>query len=141
MRPTEGLPLRPVAERLVDAALGETHGDGGDADPSLVEHLEELGIAAALGAEEVLGGDPAVREGDLVGVGGQPADLGVLLADDEARGIGGDDERGDLRPPARPGARHGGDDQERGDVRARVRDEGLRPVQHVLGPLAPGRGP
>ena len=83
-RLAERLPLVRVPQRLVHAALRQPDAEGGDGDAALVQDREELRVAPAALAEQVLGGDPAVGEGELTGVGGVPAHLGVLLRRGEA---------------------------------------------------------
>ena len=92
-RLAEGVALLRVLDRLVDAALGEADGQGGDGDPALVEDPQELGEAPAPLAEQVRRRHPAVVEGQLVGVRGGPADLGVGRRDGEARRTGRHDDR------------------------------------------------
>src|SRR5580700_11571550 len=76
----ERLALAGVPDALVHAALGQAGGQRGDRHPARIEDLQELGVAPAALAEQVLRGDAAVREGQLARVGGEPSDLGVFLA-------------------------------------------------------------
>jgi hypothetical protein len=74
-RDAERDPLVRVPGALVHAALGEAGRERGDRHPALVEDAQELGVAPAALAEQVRGGDAAVGERELAGVGGAPADL------------------------------------------------------------------
>src|SRR3712207_7730459 len=56
--------------RSVHAALGGPHRERGDGDGALVEDPQEVGVAAAALAEQVLLGHPDVVEGQRVGVAG-----------------------------------------------------------------------
>src|SRR5207248_3728958 len=94
--PPEGLPVLRVAHALVEAALGQADPEGRDGDAAVVERLEELRESPAAFAEEVLLGDPAVAERQLVRVAGVPSELAVALAHLEALGALRDDDRGDL---------------------------------------------
>src|SRR5580700_560619 len=85
--------LQPAAERLalpgvgdafVHATLRQPGGQRRDRHPALVQDLQELGVAPAALTEQVLGRDAAAAEGQLPGVGGAPAHLGVLRAGNEA---------------------------------------------------------
>ena len=78
-RRAERLAFLRVAHRLVDAGLREADGERADRDAALVEGGQELRVAAAALAEHVGRRHPAVLEDELAGVGGVPADLGVLL--------------------------------------------------------------
>src|SRR5581483_1241048 len=91
-RVAERLPFLRVPQRLVHAALGQPGGQRGDRDAALVEYRQELGVAAAALADEVLRGYPHVVEGQLAGVRGAPADLGVLRRDPQARRARRDDD-------------------------------------------------
>ena len=112
---------------MLEAGPDDPDGQRGDGDAALVEHGEELRHPPTLLAEQVVGGDPAVVEGQAVGVRGVPAHLAVGRLDDQPVGAGGHEDGARL---ARPGA--GGDRDERRDRRARVGDEGLLPVEHPL---------
>ena len=79
-RLAERVPLLGVAQRLVDAALGQPGGQRGDRHPALVEGLQELGEAPAALRRAGCRRHPDVVEGQLVGVRGAPADLGVARA-------------------------------------------------------------
>src|SRR6266568_8475328 len=80
---TECGPLPDVANALVDAARGQAGRQCRDRNPPLVQGPQELGVAAALLAEQVRGRNPAGREGQLPGVRGTPAHLRVLRPDGE----------------------------------------------------------
>ena len=84
--------------------------------------------APVLLAEEVLLGDEHVVERELGGVGGVPAELLELPRDQEAVHVALDDEEGDAVMAALLGGLHGRDDEVGAHT---VRDEGLRPVDHV----------
>ena len=131
-RPAERLPLLRVLHRLVDAALRQPDAERRDRDAPLVEDRQELRVAAAPLAEQVLGRHAAVGERQLAGVGGVPADLGVLLRDREPRRARRHDDGRDLLLAAvgRPGDR--GDRDQPGDVGARVGDERLGAVDDPL---------
>jgi hypothetical protein len=58
----ERLTLLGVAHRVVDAALRRADREGRDGDPALVEDPQEVGVAAAALAEQVLRGHPHVVE-------------------------------------------------------------------------------
>ena len=57
-----------VREALVDAALSQAHRQRRYCHPALVEDLEALGVTSAFFAEQVVEGDTAIREGQLLRV-------------------------------------------------------------------------
>ena len=66
-RLAELLALLGVAERVVERALGDADGLGGDGDPGVVEGPHRGLEAGALRADHPVGGDPDVVEVDLAG--------------------------------------------------------------------------
>src|SRR5215475_12403919 len=62
-RRAEGVPVFGVAERLVQTGLGQTYGERGDGDPTVVQDGEKLPEAATARPEQVGLGYPAVVEG------------------------------------------------------------------------------
>ena len=136
----ERLALLGVLHALVDAALGDAGGDGGDGDAALVQDRQEVGVAAAALAEQVLLRDADVGEGERVRVGGVPADLVVRRLGGEAGRRHGHQDRGDLLLAAAHRAGDGGGRDQRRDARARVRDERLGPVDHPLAAVEHGGG-
>jgi hypothetical protein len=76
-RTTEGLAGPGIRQRLVEAALRQADGEGGDRDSSLVENLEELRVATPLLPDEVVHRNPAVVEGQPMSVRSVPTDLRV----------------------------------------------------------------
>jgi len=122
----KGVPLVGVIHAVLEAALDEAAGQGGDADAALVEDGEELAKAVTVAPQEVGGRHPAAVEDQAVGVGGVPPDLAVSRLDEETGGAGRHQERTDA------GGGAGGDDQDAGDRGPGVGDEGLRPVQHPV---------
>ena len=129
----EGLSVPRVGDGIVDAALRRSHRHRGDRDASLVEDRQEVRVAAAALAEQVLLRDPRVREAQRVRVRGVPADLVVGLLGDETRGARRHDDRRDLLLSVLPLARHRRDRDELRDVGTGVRDELLGTVDHPLG--------
>ena len=104
------------------------------------------GTPAARVPEQVARGHPATGEGQLPGVGGAPADLGVLPADGEAGRPGGHHDRGDLGPPGHAGAGPGQDRDHRRDRRPRLPlaarlDDARRPGPPPADRRAPQRSP
>src|SRR5207245_1079860 len=79
-RLAERAALLRVGERLVERALGQADPHRRDADAPDVEHVEELLVAAAARAEQVLLGHPALGERERAGVRRIPAHLAVGLA-------------------------------------------------------------
>src|SRR5579872_1928187 len=77
-RPAERDALLRIAHALVDAALSQPSRQRGYRYPSFIERLQELRIAAAALAQQVLLGHAARIEEQLVGVRGTPANLGVF---------------------------------------------------------------
>jgi hypothetical protein len=65
---TERRAVGDVAQALGDAPGCEAGSQRGDRHPSLVQGRQELGIAAAALAEQVVGGNPAGVEGQFSGV-------------------------------------------------------------------------
>ena len=134
-RTAEGLALAQVAGGQVDAALGDGDGLHGHPDPfggELAHDLEETLVAFA---EEVAGRDTDTVQGQLGGVGGEPAHLVELARGREAGGIGVDHEQGDALVAGIGGA--GGDGDEVGAVAGG--DEHLGSVDDPL--VAVGYGP
>ena len=107
-------------------------GQGGDGDAAVVEDGQEVGEAPAPLAEEVLGGDPAVGEGQPVGVRGVPAHLPVGRLHLEARGAGRDDDGADLGLAGCRGSVRAVIGDDRRDVGAGVGDERLLAVDDPL---------
>ena len=64
----ERLALPGVPDALVHAALRQPGGQRRDRYPALGQDPQELGVAAAPLAEQVLRGDPAAGKGQLTGV-------------------------------------------------------------------------
>ncbi len=95
-RPSEGVPLLGVVERVVEARLCATDRKRSDRDPAVVEDREEVLVARARLAQERVAGDGQSSSDEVVGVAGVPAELVRRRCDGEARCTGGDDERGDL---------------------------------------------
>ena len=107
--------MRPIAwpnasRSRAYLTLSSTHpcadadGQRRDRDAALVEDAQEVGIAAAALAEQVLFGHPHIVEAQRVGVRGVPADLVVGGFDGESRGGRRNQDRRDLLlavPPRR----------------------------------------
>src|SRR5690606_21032207 len=74
-RTTEGLPLAGVLDAQLEAGLDEAECEGRDRDPAVVEDREELRVAPATLAEQVVGGHPDSRERQRMGVADVPAEL------------------------------------------------------------------
>ena len=66
------------APRSIDQYLKQLRESLAGADAALIQDRQELRVAAALLADQILRGHPHVVEGQLAGVRGAPADLGVL---------------------------------------------------------------
>ena len=141
----EGIAVLGVLDAVVEAGLDHTHRQGRDGDAAVVEDGEEVGEAATSFAEEVVGGNPTVGEGQAVRVRRVPTHLPVGRLHLEAGGPGGDDDRADLGFARRArGIGAGGDGDQRGHLGTRVGDEGLLTVDHPLTRglvgLSPGPG-
>ena len=76
-RLAELLPLLGVGQRVVDRALRDADGLGGDGDPGVVEGAHRGLEAGALLADHPVGGDPDLVEVDLAG--GAALDAELLL--------------------------------------------------------------
>ena len=76
-RLAERLALGGVGEAVIQAGLREAGGDGPDRDPPAVERRQRLGEAASAFAEQVILGDAAAVERELVRVSGVPSHLAV----------------------------------------------------------------
>ena len=126
----ERLALPGVPDALVHAALGQPGGQRRDRHPALVQDLQELGVAPAALAEQVLGRHPAAGEGELAGIRGAPADLGVLRTGDKSGRPVRNDDRRDLLAAVLVAAGDGQHGHQRGDRGTRVGDEGLGAVDH-----------
>src|SRR6476469_9549443 len=135
-----GLPLVRVPHTLVHATLCQPDGDGRDRDPALVQDGQELGVAPATLAEQVLHRDSTVRKGQFMCVRAVPADLGVALRHREAGRAARHDDRGDLLVPVVGTAGDGGRGGKAGDPRAGVGDERLGAVDDPLAVPLDGGG-
>ncbi len=126
-RPTEGDPFAGVCHGVINAALDHPHRQSGDRDATFVENLQELGIAPATLAEQVVLRHSTLDERQAVGIRGVPSHLAVRRLYVQARCSGGDDDRRDL---AGIGQRGDGDD--RRDRRSRIGDERLLTIDDPL---------
>ena len=95
-RRAELLALHGEAQRVLDQTLGHAHAHRGDMQTAPVQHLHGgLETLAFLTADNVLGGHPAVLEGDVANVGAFLAHLHVRLAADQPRRVAFNDKGGD----------------------------------------------
>src|SRR6266851_1633095 len=133
----KGAALAGIAKALVEATLGEAHGQGADGDAAPVEDGQEVAVAGALLADEVFHRHPASLEDQLAGVGGAPAELAVLPPDTEAPRTVWHGDGADLLPAVGPSG-DGGDRDHLRQRRPGVGDEGLRAVDHPLVAVSAG---
>ena len=92
----EGVPLLGVGDGVLEGGLGDAHAAGGDVDAADLKRAHDVLEATALvAAEEVAGGDAGVVEGELGGLDALVSELLELAADEEALGVGLDEEGAD----------------------------------------------
>ncbi len=101
-RLAEGLALAGVGDGVVERALGEPGGDGGDAEPAGVEPGQRDLEPLALLAEQPVGVDPDVVEAHGRGGAAGQAHLPLGRVGREALGVGGHEEAGDAVAARRP---------------------------------------
>src|SRR5215211_1221064 len=129
---TELLPLFRPRLGFDEAGLRKPHGEGGDRVPPCIKRREELVETLPSLAQQVPFRHAAVLEVERVLVRGAPAQLLVGRASGVARGVLGDDDRGELGLSVLAGARPGDDRDAAGDVGSGVGDPLLRPVDDPL---------
>ena len=120
-----------VRHGRVEGRLGETHGQGADADPPAIEDLEERPEAIATRAEHVGRRDADALEDQLARRRRVQPQLLLEPADREARRRRRDDERADLGRAVVASAGPG-----RHDVRAGLAGVGDEPLRAVDDPRA-----
>ena len=96
--------LQRILRRQLQAGPDASQCQGSDGDPAVVQDRQELLKALASLAQQMIFGNPDVSEGQRMGVGGVPAELGVARTNLETRCPDGHDDRRDLRLAVLPGA-------------------------------------
>ena len=129
---------RRVGGGVVGRALGDPDGLRGHAEARVVERAERDVHAAALLADQVVGGDADVVEDRLAGRRALDPELVLELADAEARPVGLDHEGADAARALGRRVGLGEDDVEVGDPE--VGDPVLGAVDHPLVAVAHGAG-
>jgi hypothetical protein len=129
---------RPRSERVLQRRLRDPDGERGDPHAAAVQPLQRVDEALRRVAQHlVVRDEELLLEGDAHRLGGALAHLVLLLPDDVALGVGGDDERADpagAAPVVRGvGAAHGDHDV----AEAAVGDPRLGAVQHPAAVDAP----
>src|SRR5688572_29681835 len=119
-----------IRSRGIVRALGESHGERGDADAAGIQHLERVDESLSLRAEQLAGGNAAILEDQFARLAGAHAELVLLLARPESRRPLLDDEGGD---PTVALAAIGDRRHDHYVARPAVRDELLRPVDDPVG--------
>src|SRR5512133_839744 len=129
-RCTERSALHRIPRRQLQTRPDTSKCKSRNPDAPTVQDRKELLIPLSAGTQKMIFGQVYVDEGQRMGIGGMPAELGIARTYLEAGCPHGHDDRGDLRIAGLAGARTRRDRADRSDVGPGIGDELLAAVDH-----------